>query len=209
MSTGILPSGFSRRTLSDGSTVSAGSILMPPSSPRMAAAMRTLRTKGDEGEERRIIAKTGSGKRFRLRRWRGCGGESANAGGLAGDHEVHRLGALALFIGLDVEADALPFVERLEPGALDRGDVHEHVASTIVGLDEAVAPLAVEELDRAAHCHWEAPFPNIPRPRPMRRGGSAGHSQSGTGIGRKRASVPPAGPHREAERQSQPLQAVN
>src|SRR5262249_32587294 len=116
---------------------------------------------------------------------------------------------LALFVGLDFEADTLPFVERLESGALDCGDVHEHVASTVVGLDEAVTPLAVEEFDRTAHCHWEAPFPNIPPRRPIGRGGSAGHSQWGKGLGGKRASVTSAGPHREAERQSQPLQAVN
>src|ERR1043166_2143520 len=210
-STGILPSGFCRRTLSDGSTVSAGSILMSPSSPRTAAAMRTLRTNGDGVAERRIIRTTKvRGKKntsapmaLMQRKSRNVWPRSA------GDNEVDRLGSLAFLVGLDVEADALPFVERLEPGALHRGDVHEHVASTIVGFDEAVAPLAVEELDGPAHCHWEAPFPNIPPRRPMWRGGSAGHSQSGKGIGRKRASVTSAGPHREAERQSQPLQGVN
>src|SRR5262249_50620052 len=111
----------------------------------------------------------------------------------AGDHEIDGLGALALLVGLDVEADALSFIERLEPGALDRGDVHEHVASTVVGLDEAVAPLAVEELHRTAHCHWEAPFPNTP---PRRPSGAAGrpdiHSRGKASAVSEPQSPPPA-----------------
>src|SRR5215510_1634144 len=77
----------------------------------------------------------------------------------AGDDEVHRLRPLALLVGLDVEGDALPLGQRLEPGTLDRGDVHEHVAPAIVRLDETVAALGIEEFDRTCHRHRETPFP--------------------------------------------------
>src|ERR1051326_4995440 len=82
----------------------------------------------------------------------------------AADDQIHRLWALALLVGLDVEADALALVERFQARALDGRDVHEHVAPPIVRLDEAVAALAVEELDRIGHCHREAPFPNVASP---------------------------------------------
>ena len=52
----------------------------------------------------------------------------------AGNHQVHRLGSLALLVGLDIEVDALAFIERLQAGTLDRRDVHEYVASTVVRL---------------------------------------------------------------------------
>src|SRR2546421_835919 len=78
----------------------------------------------------------------------------------ARDHQVHGLRALALLVRLDVERDALTFVERFLPGVFHRRDVHEHVASAIVRLDEAVAALAVEELDHSTLRHREAPFPN-------------------------------------------------
>src|SRR5947209_11374542 len=122
----------------------------------------------------------------------------------AADDQIYRFGALALLVRLDVEADALPLVERFQARTLDRGDVHEHVATAVVRLDETVAALAVEEVDRTAHGHREAPFPNALRRRPPRRGGSAGHSQTGKGIGREGLSHlrrPPM----EAERRSQQL----
>src|SRR4029077_20811734 len=59
--------------------------------------------------------------------------------------------------GLDVEADALAFVERLQAGALDRGDVNEDVATAVVRLDEAITAFAIKELDRTGHCHRETP----------------------------------------------------
>src|ERR1043166_1605473 len=124
ISTGILPTGFCRRTLSDGSTVSAGSILMSRSRSSTAAAMRTLRTNGEGAAERSIIRKKNS--QAPVARVRSAIGERAARS--AGDHEVDCLRPFALLVGLHVEADALSFVERLEPGALDRGDVHEHVA---------------------------------------------------------------------------------
>jgi len=53
--TGILPSGFCRRSGSAESLVSAVSIRISLSKPKSAVAIRTLRTNGDAGDERRII----------------------------------------------------------------------------------------------------------------------------------------------------------
>ncbi len=82
----------------------------------------------------------------------------------AGDDEVHSLGAFALLVRLDIERDALPLGQRLQSRPLDGGDVHKHVASAIVRLDEAVAALRVEELDRTCHGHRETPFPVVAPP---------------------------------------------
>src|SRR6185437_8643754 len=101
---------------------------------------------------------------------------------------------LALLVGLDIELDALPFVQALEPGVLDRGDVHEHVAPTVVRLDEAVAAFAIEELDDTRHCHRETPSPNIASPPAPTDGGSAGHSHIGESVGPPEASVQSADP---------------
>src|SRR4051812_23002689 len=65
----------------------------------------------------------------------------------ARDNEIAGLGPLALLVGLDVERDAFPLGQRLEPGPLDRRDVNEYIAAAVVRLDEAVAPLGVEEFD--------------------------------------------------------------
>src|SRR5947209_17695201 len=51
---------------------------------------------------------------------------------------------LALLAPLERETDALPLVQRLQPGPLHRGDVDEHVLAAVIGLDEAVALLFVE-----------------------------------------------------------------
>src|SRR3569623_1009696 len=71
--------------------------------------------------------------------------------------EIDRLRTLALLVGLDIESDALPFVEALEAGRLDRRDMHEYVTSAVVRLDEAVTALTVEELDHALLRHRETP----------------------------------------------------
>src|SRR5882724_5429593 len=86
------------------------------------------------------------------------------------DDEIDGFRALALLVGLDVEGDALSLVQRLEPGALDGGDVHENVAPTVVRFDEAVAALGVEEFDDTCHGHRETPFPVVaPPPAPTAR----------------------------------------
>src|SRR4030081_3377444 len=72
---------------------------------------------------------------------------------LARDDEIDGLRPFTLLVGLDVEGDVLSLVQGLEPGLLDRGDVHENVAPAVVGLDEAVAAFCVEELDDTCHGH--------------------------------------------------------
>src|SRR5580704_5252898 len=64
----------------------------------------------------------------------------------SGDDQIDRFRALALLVGLDIEADALAFDQRFQPSAFNSGDVHEHVAAAVVRLDETVAALAIEEL---------------------------------------------------------------
>src|SRR5262249_40028133 len=80
----------------------------------------------------------------------------------AGDDEVYGLGAFAFLVGLDIERDALSFGQRFQSGPFDRGDGNEHTAPTVVGFDEAVATLSIEDLARPCHCHWDTPNPKVP-----------------------------------------------
>src|SRR5437879_2517627 len=75
------------------------------------------------------------------------------------NHQVDRLGALALLVRFDLERNALSLCQILQSGPLDGGDVNEHIAATVIGLDEAVAALSIEELDRTSHGHRETPPP--------------------------------------------------
>ena len=102
------------------------------------------------------------------------------------------LGPLPFLSGSTSKEMRCPSFERLEPGPLDRGDVHEHVAPAVVRLDEAVAALGIEELDRTGHCHRETPLPVVARRRPPRRDGSAGHSQAGKASAVPASVTPPA-----------------
>src|SRR5262249_8650273 len=116
------------------------------------------------------------------------------AGRSAGDDEINGLGAFAFLIRLDIERDALSFSQRLEPSPLDRGDVHEHVTSTVVRLDEAVATLSIEDLPLPCHCHWEPPNPKDlapPRPTTRRLGRTFVSGQKASAI---KASVSPPAP---------------
>src|ERR1041384_567751 len=122
ISAGILPSGFCRRSESPASVGSAFSIVTSFSRPRMPSASFTLRPNGEGGEERRIIiGDTGCGESAqcaparRIVRADNRGGRRASrkvSGASAGDHQVDGLRAFALLVGLDVEVDALAFVER-------------------------------------------------------------------------------------------------
>src|SRR5262245_49600195 len=88
----------------------------------------------------------------------------------AGDDEVYGLGAVAFLVGPDREGDAFALSQRLEPGPFDRSDMHEHLATTVIRLDEAIAALGIEELNGTCHCHWDAPNPKCRRPsRPTAR----------------------------------------
>src|SRR5712671_4622322 len=75
------------------------------------------------------------------------------------NHQVDRLGAFALLVRFDLECDALSFGQVLQPGSLHRGDVDEHIAAAVIGLDEAIATFSIEELDRTSHGHRETPPP--------------------------------------------------
>src|SRR6266508_1767799 len=98
------------------------------------------------------------------------GAEGSPARKSACNDEVDGFGALALLVGLDIKGNALSFGQCFEPGPLDGGDVHEHVAPPVIRLDEAVAALGIEELDRTCHRHRETPFPVVaPPPAPTAR----------------------------------------
>src|SRR5882724_11758298 len=111
----------------------------------------------------------------------------------ARDDEIDGLGALALLVGLDVERDALSLVQRLEPGPLDGGDVHEDVAPAVIGLDEAVTALGIEELDDTCHGHRETPFPvDAPPAAPTARRLSRTFANGGSSGPRTASVTPPA-----------------
>src|ERR1700689_1256506 len=78
---------------------------------------------------------------------------------LSSDDEIDRFRTLALLVGLDIKADALALDQRFQPRTFNSGNVHEHIAAAVVGLDESVAAFAVEELDRTPHCHRATPSP--------------------------------------------------
>src|ERR1700704_1808979 len=75
----------------------------------------------------------------------------------------------------------LPFIQRLKPGALDRGDVHENIARTIVWFDEAITTLGIEELDDTCHCHRE--LPGVPHRPPSRHDGAASKFRTMESLG--------------------------
>src|SRR5262245_823466 len=135
----------------------------------MPAAMRTLRTKGEADAWRSVnmigpmagagAVPDGTAAAYLPQAW-----EEKRPKRSAGDDEVDGLRPLALLVGLDVEGNALPLGQRLQAGALDRGDVHEHVAPAVIGLDETIAALGIEELDGTCHRHREAPIPMVAPP---------------------------------------------
>ena len=49
----------------------------------------------------------------------------------------------------DLVLNILAFIERAQPGPLDRGDVHEHILAAALRLDKAVTLGRVEPLHRA------------------------------------------------------------
>ena len=175
---------------------------MSRSRPSTLAAMRTLRPNGEAATSCAAI-NMATPSVFGVMRGSGCARRSGVApparrsdAAVSRDQpvidEVDGLRTLALLVGLDVEGDALSFGQRLQPGPLDGGDVHEHVASAVVRLDEAVAALAIEELDRTAMAIGKLLSPWLLRRRPPRRGGSAGHSQTGKASAFTASVTPPA-----------------
>src|SRR5262249_24243011 len=119
--------------------------------------------------------------------------KSRSRGRSTADDQIDCFGALALVVGLDVEADTLSLVERLEACALHCRDVYEHVATAVIRLDEAVPALAVEELDRTGHSHREAPFPNVaPPPAPTARRLGRTFANGGKASAPRASVTPPA-----------------
>ena len=60
--------------------------------------------------------------------------------------QIDRLGSLALLVRLDLIAHALPFVQGVQAGALDRGDMHENIASAAVWFYKAITLSALKNL---------------------------------------------------------------
>jgi hypothetical protein len=60
--------------------------------------------------------------------------------------EVDGLRAFPLFIGLDLESDALAFVQGAQSGLFDGRDMDENVPSTVIWLDKPIAFVGVEKL---------------------------------------------------------------
>ena len=56
-------------------------------------------------------------------------------------------GLAAAAVGFDIKGELLPLVKAANPGALDGGDVDEHIRAARVLHDEAVALLGVEKLN--------------------------------------------------------------
>src|ERR1700712_1773182 len=84
-------------------------------------------------------------------------GRSGNfsPGPASGGLQIDR-GGLALLATLDIVADLLAFGQR-HAGALDGGDVHEHILGAIIGLDETITLLRIEPL-HGAYGHRVSPM---------------------------------------------------
>jgi hypothetical protein len=61
--------------------------------------------------------------------------------------QIGRGGLAAAAIGFDVKGELLPLIKAAHAGALDGGDVDEHIRAARVLHDEAVALLRVEKLN--------------------------------------------------------------
>ena len=70
----------------------------------------------------------------------------------------------------DLELHLLTFLELAEPAALDRGEVHEAIFSTIIRRDETVTLLCVEPLDYPCRAHRALSFSMAVNLRPLRCG---------------------------------------
>jgi hypothetical protein len=64
------------------------------------------------------------------------------------DLEVHRRCFAAVLF--DLILDVLPFIERAQSSALDRGDVDEHIPAALLRLNESITLGRIEPLHGAA-----------------------------------------------------------
>jgi hypothetical protein len=71
--------------------------------------------------------------------------------------EIHRRCFPAVLFDLILEV--LPFIERAQSSALDRGDVDEHVFAAWLRLDKSIALGRIEPLHGAAR-HFDLPSDN-------------------------------------------------
>jgi len=71
--------------------------------------------------------------------------------------EIDRLRALPLFIGLDLERDALAFIQGAQSGLLNGRDMDENVPSAVIRLDESIAFVGVEKFDYTLLRHPSRP----------------------------------------------------
>jgi hypothetical protein len=69
-----------------------------------------------------------------------------SAGAASNGAQVVRRGLARPAIGNDIERDLLSLVEAAHSRTLDGADMHEHILAAVIGLNEAIAPLGVEEL---------------------------------------------------------------
>ena len=76
----------------------------------------------------------------------------------------------ALLSLADLELHLLTFLELAEPAALDRGEVHEAIFSTIIRRDETVTLLCVEPLDYPCRAHRALSFSVAVNLRPLHCG---------------------------------------
>src|ERR1700681_4827620 len=142
-SVGMLPSGFCCRTLSLGSSVSAFSIRILSSRPRIEIAILIFRAKGEVVDERRTSI-------FYPLFIPDCFCNSAL-------REVDRFRSFAAIVVLDIERNFLAFAQCAETRARHRRNVHEHVAASAVGRDKSKTLVAIEELHGAGQ-HGLNPF---------------------------------------------------
>src|SRR3954467_9897553 len=91
---------------------------------------------------------------------------------------------LALLAALQFEADLLPLMQIAQAGALDRGNMHEHVLRAVLGLNEAVALLGIEPL-YGSNTHCRPSQKNYPRSKETAMSTRDTGRDSGSGAMRK------------------------
>src|SRR5262252_3203495 len=112
-------------------------------------AARGARAAGATGAAHRRLMNVGNGERSAYRVTR-----SPETRGRLLNLEIHRRCFPAVLF--DLKLDLLPFIERAQSSALDRGDVNEHVFAASLRLDKSIALGWIEPLHGAAR-HFDLP----------------------------------------------------
>jgi hypothetical protein len=71
--------------------------------------------------------------------------------------EIGRAGFTGPLVRLNLERDFLTFIEITKARALKRAHMDEYVLAAVIGLDEAIALLAIVPF-YDAHAHGDSPF---------------------------------------------------